>query len=268
MRTWKKANKTLLQFLCFLLTAVIFFILQNNALVISKYTYTSPKLPAAFDNYTIVQISDLHNKDFRGKLVAEIKQLKPDMIVITGDLIDRRKTKIETAVAFIREVVKIAPTYYVSGNHEQLSDDYDVLLSKLQALQVHMMEDAYEPLEKNGAKIGIIGLADPANQEREESYLWVDSSGYVKAKLQELCAGLETDFNILLSRPGCSVFIGDAVRFGLAATHGGQIRLPFIGGLIAPNQGFFRVYPRVHTDHTTAMVVSRGLGTVFFHCVF
>ncbi|MGI6659689.1 MAG: metallophosphoesterase [Dethiobacteraceae bacterium] len=268
MRTWKKANKTLLQFLCFLLTAVIFFILQNNALVISKYTYTSPKLPAAFDNYTIVQISDLHNKDFRGKLVAEIKQLKPDMIVITGDLIDRRKTKIETAVAFIREVVKIAPTYYVSGNHEQLSDDYDVLLSKLQALQVHMMEDAYEPLEKNGAKIGIIGLADPANQEREESYLWVDSSGYVKAKLQELCAGLETDFNILLShRPELfSVYREmqlDLVFSGHA--HGGQIRLPFIGGLIAPNQGFFPQFTQgVHTDHTTAMVVSRGLGNSVF----
>ena len=254
MRTWKKANKTLLQFLCFLLTAVIFFILQNNALVISKYTYTSPKLPAAFDNYTIVQISDLHNKDFRGKLVAEIKQLKPDMIVITGDLIDRRKTKIETAVAFIREVVKIAPTYYVSGNHEQLSDDYDVLLSKLQALQVHMMEDAYEPLEKNGAKIGIIGLAD--------------SSGYVKAKLQELCAGLETDFNILLShRPELfSVYREmqlDLVFSGHA--HGGQIRLPFIGGLIAPNQGFFPQFTQgVHTDHTTAMVVSRGLGNSVF----
>jgi predicted MPP superfamily phosphohydrolase len=90
----------------------------------------------------------------------------------------------------------------------------------------------------------------------------------VKAKLQELCAGLETDFNILLShRPELfSVYREmqlDLVFSGHA--HGGQIRLPFIGGLIAPNQGFFPQFTQgVHTDHTTAMVVSRGLGNSVF----
>ncbi|HAA38239.1 MAG TPA: hypothetical protein DCE00_05150 [Firmicutes bacterium] len=50
-----------------------------------------------------------------------------------------------------------------------------------------------------------------------------------------------------------------------AHAHGGKIRRPFIGGLIAPNQGFFPQFTQgVHTDHTTAMVVSRGLGNSVF----
>ena len=71
--------------------------------------------------------------------------------MITGDLIDRRNTNIEAAEKFMREVVKVAPTYYVSGNHEQLSGLYTTLKRKLEVLNVNIMDNSYAVIEKKEA---------------------------------------------------------------------------------------------------------------------
>ena len=105
----------------------MFFIWQNNSIVVTEIKYSNKKIPDEFNGYTIVQISDLHNKKFGkgGKqLLDEIKKTCPDIIVITGDLIDRRKTNIEVALEFVRGAIEIAPVYYVSGNHEAWSNKY------------------------------------------------------------------------------------------------------------------------------------------------
>ena len=190
------------------------------------------------------------------------------MIVITGDLIDRRSTNIEIAEKFIQAVVKIAPTYYVSGNHEQLSDVYNTLKRKLQVLNVNVMDNAYEVINKNGSRIGLLGVADPAVQQSEESYLLDNSTSYVEAELKDLLDDIDTSFNILLShRPELFNLYrdlqADLVFSGHA--HGGQIRMPFIGGLAAPNQGLFPKYTAgVYSSGATSMVVSRGLGNSIF----
>lgn len=268
MRIKNKRFRFLLSPIFLIVVSVIFFTWQNNALVVTRHQYANQKLPAAFNNFTIVQISDLHNKNFHGKLVEKIRQLNPDIIVITGDLVDRRHTNIEIAMEFIQEVVKNAPTYYVSGNHEQLSERFGALQSRLQALNVQMLDDAYQALNKNGERIGLIGLADPAVQQSEASYLWDESSSYVEDKLQNLFDGIDSNFNILLShRPELfNVYRDmkvDLVFSGHA--HGGQIRLPVIGGLIAPNQGFFPEFTAgIYRSESTAMIVSRGLGNSIF----
>ncbi len=188
--------------------------------------------------------------------------------MITGDLIDRRNTNIEAAEKFMREVVKVAPTYYVSGNHEQLSGLYTTLKRKLEVLNVNIMDNSYAVIEKKGGRIGLLGLADPAVHQSEESYLWDDGSRYVEAELKNLLDGIDTKFNILLShRPELFELYSD-LQIDLVFSghaHGGEIRLPFIGGLIAPNQGLFPQYTAgVYSSGATSMIVSRGLGNSIF----
>ncbi|MGL5255454.1 MAG: metallophosphoesterase, partial [Proteocatella sp.] len=98
----------------------IFLYWQNNDIVVTEFEYKNGKIPAEFDGFSIVQVSDLHNKQFgknQQKLITEIERSNPDIIVITGDLVDRRKYNLETSMEFVNQAVKYAPVYYVSGNH-------------------------------------------------------------------------------------------------------------------------------------------------------
>ena len=177
----------------------LFSIWQNNGIVITHYQYTNHKIPEGFDNFTIVQVSDLHNKDFHGRLSEKIKAINPDMIVITGDLIDRRNTNIDVAVQFIEEIIQTAPIYYVSGNHEQLSEIFGELKEELNQRNVNIIDNTFEVLNRNGDRIGLMGIADPAIHQTERSYLWYDSSAYVRSSIEALYKSIDTEFNILLS---------------------------------------------------------------------
>lgn len=253
-----------LVFICIIIILIIFFRWQNNSIVITNHEYRSTKLPSGFDNFTIVQISDLHNKDFHGELAKKVKEINPDIVVITGDLIDRRNTRIDIAVEFTREIVKIAPIYYVSGNHEQLSGEYNILKDELQMTNVQIIDNSQLVLNKNGDEIGIMGIADPAIHKGEDSYLWDDSIDYVKNSITGLLKGTDNKFNILLSHRPEQFNVYKDMKMDLVFSghaHGGQIRIPFIGGLVAPNQGLFPEYTEgIYRDGSTSMVVSRGLG--------
>lgn len=246
----------------------IFFLWQNNGVKITNYIYSNSKLPMGFEGYKILQISDLHNKDFKGRLSEKIREINPNIIVITGDLIDRRSTKIEVALEFTKDLVKVAPTYYISGNHEQLSGRYDEVKRELEKIDVRIMDGSYTVLSEKGHRIGLMGIPDPTITQSEETYLYSDNRAYIKNSLEVLLEDVDTDFNILLShRPelfGSYRDMGiDLVFSGHA--HGGQIRIPFIGGLFAPNQGFFPQYTSgIHREAETSMVVSRGLGNSIF----
>ena len=102
------------------ITLVIWIAWDNTALERNTYTITSSRLPESFDGYRIAHVSDLHNAEMgkgNEKLLAMLRDADPDMIAITGDLIDSRNTDIEIAMQFVKEAVKIAPCYYVTGNH-------------------------------------------------------------------------------------------------------------------------------------------------------
>ena len=121
-----RRNKLLIWF-SGIIALVVFCTWQNNSIGISNFEYHNSKIPADFNNYRIVQISDLHNKMFgedQSTLLKHIEELSPDIIIVTGDLIDRRKFNLDTAMTFVQGAVKIAPTYYVSGNHEAWSGQY------------------------------------------------------------------------------------------------------------------------------------------------
>ena len=241
---------------------------QNNDVAITEHNYTNDKLPNKFNGFKILHISDLHNKKFYGRLTNKIKKINPDIIVITGDLIDRRRTNINSAMELIEDIVKIAPTYYVSGNHEQLSQHYTKLKEELNKFNVINMDDFYTAINKGGSEIGLIGIADPAINANEKAHLSENNVRYVISRLNHLTKNLKTDFNILLShRPELlnvyKKFNIDLVFSGHA--HGGQIRIPLLGGILSPNQGFFPKYSEgMHREGSTSMAVSRGLGNSLF----
>ncbi|KAB3530302.1 metallophosphoesterase [Alkaliphilus pronyensis] len=262
MLKFKKKKLYIILFLSVVL--YMFFIWQNNALVITNYQYANAKVPKDFDGYRILQISDLHNKDYNGKLMEKVKDIKPDIIVITGDLIDRRKTRIDIAIDTVEPMTKLAPVYFVTGNHEQLSEKYEMLKEELIKLSVDIIDNKYTILKKGRSTIGLMGIADPAKQHSEETYLWGNSSGYMKSSLEELFKAVDTEFNILLSHRPEEFNVYKSIDIDLVFSghaHGGQIRVPFIGGIVAPNQGLFPEYTEgIYREKATSMVVSRGLG--------
>lgn len=246
-----------------LVALVIWIAWGNTALELNTYTVSSAKLPQSFDGYRIAHVSDLHNAEMgkdNEKLLTILRDADPDMIAITGDLIDSRSTNVEIALNFIREAVKIAPCYYVTGNHEARVNEYDELKSGMEAAGVIVLEDARTEISLEGKTITLIGVNDPSYQT---DYLFGDSETVMDIKLEELHT--EDDvFTILLShRPELfDIYADHGMDLILSGhAHGGQFRLPFIGGLVAPNQGLFPEYDAgIYTEGNTNMLVSRGVG--------
>ena len=235
----------------------------NTALEVNEYEIMSDKIPEAFTGFRIAQVSDLHNKDFGegyGQLLTLLSRINPDIIVVTGDLIDSRQTDLDIALEFAWQAGKIARVYYVSGNHEARVPEYEDLKIGLVKAGVVILENQKVEITREGESITLMGIDDPSFQE---DYLFGDSESVARQAIENLQN--ESDgYTILLShRPELfDLYVEtemDLVFSGHA--HGGQFRLPFIGGLVAPNQGFFPKYDAGQfTEENTTMIVSRGVG--------
>ena len=226
--------------------------------------FTVSGAPEAFSGFKIVQISDLHNAEFgtdNQKLIDILKSEAPDAIVITGDLIDARRTNTEIAESFARRCMEIADCYYVPGNHEaRLGDTYDAFESALIADGVNVLRNGSVRIRKEMDAIRIIGVDDPAFAKASDAITNLD------AALEALSSD---DFTILLAHR--RELIDEYSKWGIdlvlsGHAHGGQIRLPGIGGLYAPGvQGFFPRYTSGnYTVGDTEMIVSRGIGNSAF----
>ena len=246
-----------------LLALIIWTAWGNTALELNTYTISSDRLPGAFDGYRIAHVSDLHNAEMgkdNEKLLDMLREAKPDIIAITGDLIDSRNTDIDIALQFTKAAMEIAPCYYVTGNHEARVSEFDKLKEGMIELGVAVLEDGRINLEQSGETISLLGVNDPSFQT---DYLFGDSETVVQSKLHEI-TNEEDTYTILLShRPELfEVYTESKVDLVLSGhAHGGQFRLPFAGGLVAPNQGLFPKYDAgLYTEENTNMVVSKGIG--------
>ena len=261
----KKLNKktVLIVSVLIILAIGIWTLWGNTALEVNEYEIVSGRIPEGFSGFRIAQVSDLHNKDFGegyGKLLTKLYQISPDIIVVTGDLIDSRQTDLDVALEFAWQAGKIARVYYVSGNHEARIPEYEELKAGLVKAGVVILENQKVQITREGESITLMGIDDPSFQE---DYLFGDSESIARQAIENLQN--ESDgYTILLSHRPELFDIYDSTGVDLVFSghaHGGQFRLPFVGGLVAPNQGFFPKYDagRFDGDNTT-MIVSRGVG--------
>ena len=242
---------------------VSYGIFDNSALGITNFTIKSERLPQAFDGYKIAQISDLHNAQIgekNEKLINKLASTKPDIIAITGDVVDSRHTDIDVAINFAKKAVKIAPCYYVAGNHEARIENYEDFEKKLEETGVIILNDSQTTLKKGGQTITLAGLKDSTFQS---GYTIYSSEEFMDIKLEHFAFDTK-DFSILLAhRPEVlDVYAKHGFDLVLSGhTHGGQVRLPFIGCIAAPGQGFFPEYDcGLYQKDNTKMIISRGIG--------
>mgnify|MGYP001091672248 CR=1 FL=1 len=258
----KRKTKVIMLIIVLLLLLSFYLYYQNNYLEVTNYSLENEKIPSSFNDYKIAQISDFHNtksKRLTNSLIRKLKQEQPNIIVITGDLIDAKKTDIEVATHFIEEISNIAPIYYVTGNHEVSTKDYEKLKENLISNNVTILENKSIFIKEKEEEINLLGIDDPSIIRDS----FIDDSTITRTNLENISYDKEK-YSILLShRPELfDTYVQSNIDLILTGhAHGGQIRIPFIGGVIAPNQGIFPKYTSgVLKKDSTTMIISRGIG--------
>lgn len=247
----------------FLLFLSIFVWVNNNWLQTTEYTISSTELPEAFDGMRIVQVADLHNAVFgerQERLVSKIEAAEPDAIFLTGDLVDSNRYNLEAALLLIDQIVELGDVYFVTGNHEIASNKSEKIIAELEERGVITLLDETYRWERNGESIHIAGINDPLLDAT------VSPEEFTEKALD--AASFSERFTLLLAhRPELLTSYAEAgadVVFSGHA-HGGQVRLPGLGGLIAPGQGWFpELTEGIAESGSTRLVISRGLGNSEF----
>lgn len=254
-------------YLIFLLPLMLFTYVSNNHISISVHHLSGPKRKKRPVRLSVVHISDLHNKSFgagQSRLIRQIASLHPDLIAVTGDLVDG--APYQHAVAFLKKASQICPVYFVRGNHEAMAGNFPILEKELTDCGIHLLKNTSAYFQKDGYTYRITGLDDPQFWGKKKKYAL-----FLKKTLDQMsCHSKDSkaDYQILLShRPELfhlySRYPFDLVLCGHA--HGGQFRPPFTDGLYAPNQGVFPKYTSgAHTQNHTTEIISRGLGNSSF----
>lgn len=233
----------------------------DDRLETTRYALKSAKLPEAFDGYRIAQVSDYHSDSVPG-LIAEIESEAPDIIVSTGDLV-HDEGGYAPGVRLCERLVKIAPVYAVNGNHDVWRADYGEFEKELASLGVKTLHNERVSIKKHGAEIGLAGIDDPFSLDGKSAV------NTVKSAADKIPA--YGGFDVLLFHRANMLDMLKNRGFDLIISghmHGGQIRLPWLGGVVAPKSSwtggksaFFPKYFAGHYKHKdTDMIVSRGLG--------
>lgn len=218
-----------LSVLVLFLAIIVQVYMDTNDFQVVEVQFQTRKVPSGSE-LRILQISDLHNKIF-GKdnepLVEAIHQANADIIVITGDLIDRRTQDLGPVLSLADRITAKHPqVYFITGNHENANPLRQKLLDGLTARGVIVLDNRNVEIMVRGVTFTLAGVGDGSLMKLDEAFDGIDLD----------------DYTILLShRPDIVVRYGDVPADLILSghTHGGQVRLPFIGAIYAPNQGWF-----------------------------
>lgn len=223
-----------------IIVVIVVLIYQNTTVAETHYNIQSNIV----NNFKIAHISDYHNSNFDTQALKIIAKEQPDIIVITGDLIDSHRTNISKAVGFINNMMKIAQCYYVTGNHEAWLYNTD--------------KEAYIAFENDIINTGCIILNNESVNISNIRLTGLSDNAFNTENITEI--NKDNTFRIILShRPNIKLhekYNADLILCG--HTHGGQIRIPFIGGLVAPDQGLFPKYS--YGLYNNKMIINSGLG--------
>lgn len=256
----RRRSRRLLKLLVLLALCALFLWWSNHALQTQRFTYASPRLPEGFDGCVIVQLSDLHGAYFgedNQELLSRVREAGPDYIFLTGDLLDQyRKTPRSYAAALGGALADIAPTYFITGNHEWALPGVRELKRELEEAGVAVLSNEYVLLERSGDRVLLAGIDDPngfADQKTPEELA------------QEVREAWGDGFWLLLAHRNnyfekqYSLLGADLVISGHG--HGGLIRLPFTDGLVSAERRLFPSYTAgFYTANGSDVFVSRGLG--------
>lgn len=243
---------------------------ENSMLRISEYAVASDKIPVSFDGFRIAQLSDLHGNTSpksTQKLLREIRNIKPDSIVITGDFVDQWIQDFCSLFRLVETLCKEFPVYFAYGNHEQelLVKKRHTFLQGLQERGVHILDNASVQFERNGETITFCGIRVPLRFYRWKNNGLRKPTAFTKQKMETLVGQHDnSSFTVLLAHN--PLLFETYADWGAELTlsghvHGGMIRLPHFGGLLSPERKFFPKYSAgLYRIENKQMVVSAGLG--------
>ena len=241
-----------------ILFLLFFFFGFYNGLKITNYTYLDQELPKDFDGYRIVFISDLHCKRIgknQDKLIKAIASCNPYIVVFTGDMIDSEHKDITPVKELLAGLEGKYPMYVVSGNHEKDNlVNYEKLLKFYEEYGVIDLDDRSMTISKKDAHVGIYGLS-----YRDSHYIKKTSHKPDKDK---------NEFNILLYHDATVFPLTSLYGYNLVLsghTHGGIVRLPFLGGIINNDGTLFPEFDNgVYHINGSTLISNRGIGDSYF----
>lgn len=247
----------LLRFVLLLAVVAGFWYFENRTIDSETFEVVSDRLPSAFDGLRVVELADLHGASFgpgNRDLIKAVRAAEPDLIAIDGDLADEN-TDLSVIRTLAGELVQIAPTYYVTGNHEWAMKGRKELFAILEEAGVNTLHNEYVRLERDGQYMVIAGVDDPNGPWDQKT---------PETLTEEIRAACGDPYIVLLAHRNDMLARWDALGLDVVLAghaHGGVIRLPVVGGLLGTGMQFFPEYTAgVYQKGRTSLLVSRGLG--------
>ena len=241
---------------------------------ITYFTKTLENLPNSFNGFKIVHLSDYHNQLYELDpilFIKKIKELNPDIIVLTGDIIDPEAIEVlpksfadYESVKWMNSLLEIAPVYYIYGNNDTFKDeaiqaDYEKYLKEL---GISLLKESSVLIERQEESIELVGISDPVFLKK----MGKNEKEQVEASLDKAFKGTSIDgVKILLAHRPEFIELYSKYKPQLVLsghTHGGQARsksgIPYVG---IPGQEKPIYIDGLYNVFGTSMIVNRGLGT-------
>lgn len=242
----------------FLMGGVSFFpylYLERLSLALRRYQVGIKNLPGAFEGFTILHLSDLHDKEFGSgaeELIELVRQERFDMVALTGDLVRGDRPLFTPALELVAGLKALGPRpiFSVLGNHDWRLNRGQEFNERLRDAGVGVLTNRSELIEKGKDRLRVVGVDDPVTQRDRLEHALRDVDGEVPRLLlahspQIFPQAIEKGMDLLL----------------VGHTHGGQIRIPVLGAPYVPRMGFFPPWDYgLYHSGTSTMIVSGGLG--------
>lgn len=253
-----------------LLLVLLWFCVEQNLLLVRKKQITLERLPREWDGIKLLQISDIHHRELgreNCRIVQKARELQPDYMVITGDLVSRDMQDFSGTASFLRQLRSICPVYLCPGNHElDLSQGVWMELQKvIGASGCHLLLNETVTLSRNpgGAPLYLAGATLASNIYRDENRGFRHLAEYTAADLEQALGQPQGCTLLLAHNPFLlDTYAGWGADLVLCGhVHGGLVRLPLVGGVLSPERRFFPEYDKgLYQKGKTQMYVSGGLG--------
>ncbi len=271
MKSKRKKHKRTLLVVVLLLAFMAGLIYRDNTfLTVSHYKVKFVRLPQAFNEFRILQLSDLHSASFgedNKMLLDEMEAQNPHIVVLTGDMVNTGDKDFDVFLTFAGNLGRLYDTYYIVGNHEQNLEEgkQQALLQAIRDRGITVLENEKLELDRNGDKIDLYGMWFNLRYYKDSGNPHTKDISFDADTMEKIMGSKDsTRFSLLLTHN--PLYFETYVQWGADLTlaghiHGGMIRIPFVGGLLSPERDFFPEYSEgQYFINTKSMIVNRGLG--------